>query len=239
MIFGFEILLVLGALAFYVYDSSALLYADEIMLERVGHGWRVHAGSSGLIAGKRPFVPNPLAPYRPLMRVSLSKLLGVARPERGDASHFLNALGPFQRLSTCLLILFFPGLPLVLYLFGTGAGLLGWFAAVYLAVAGIVYAAFRRRRVLELSPRQLAGLAFECFSCAPFAINIVRRLSLRAEAVTLDRAGSLFDPRSQRALLAAGDERIDEMLRSWDAGTPQADTLLQYREQLASGYRAP
>jgi hypothetical protein len=237
VIYGFEILLVLGALAFYVHDSCALLFADELVLERVGHRWRAHAGVSSLISGKRPFVPNPMAPYRPLMRVSLGSLLADKRVGRADYAHFLNALAPFQMLSTCLLVLFFPVLPLVLFGFGTGAELLGWLVTVYAAVACIIYSMFRRRRVLELSHRELGLLAFEFVSCAPYAINVVRKLTLRVEAVTLAAAATTFDPHSVRALRAAGDARIDEMLHSWEPGTPQSDSLLDYRERLATGCR--
>jgi len=232
--------LVVAALAFYLHDSSALLFTDELVLERVGQGWRAHSGSPVLIAGKRPFLPNPLAPHRPLLRVSLSRLLGEALPARNDPAHFLNALAPFKLLSACLLLLFFPGLPLVLYRFGAGgAELLGWLAAVYLAVACIVYTVTCRRRVLELSPRECAGLAFECICCPPFAINIVRRLALRADVVTLEGHAAIFDAPSRQSLLVTASERIDEMLHGWEAGTPQAQALLQYREKLVTGCRTP
>lgn len=237
MIFEFELLLVIGALAFYLQDSCALLFADEFMLERVGRCWRAQSGSSALISGKRPFMPNPLAPYRPLLRVSLDDLLGHAPPARRNLGHFLGALVPFKVLATFLLILFFPGLPLVLYQFGTGVELLYWFAVVYLAIACIAVFAFRRRRVLELSPRDCAVLAFECFCCAPFAINIVRKLTVRSEAVTLDRCRSIFDAQSQRSLLVTVGGLIDEMQSAWDVGSPQADTLVRYRESLAMGSR--
>lgn len=239
MIFEFEILLVVGALAFYAYDAGALLFADEIMLEKTGHRWRVHAGSPMLMSGKRPFVPNLLAPYRPLLRLSIQALLGEERTGRSDVRHFLNALLPFKVLSVCLLVLFFPLLPLVLYRFGTGAQLLCWFAAVYLCVAAIAWHAFRRRRVLELSLREFAVLAFECACCAPFAINIVRKLTLRLAPATLRSCESLLDAESQQSLIIAARERIEEMLESRDPHSPQAGSLLAWRGRLASEVQAP
>ena len=238
MILPFEILLVLGALAFYLQDSCSLLYADELMLERVGGGWRVHSGAAMLVAGRRPFVPNPLAPHRPLMRVSLQQLLGDGPAERNDLAHYLNALAPFKAASTALLLLFVPTLPMVLYLFGTGVELLCWLAAVYLAVARIGATLFQRRRVLQLSVRDCAGLAFECACCPPLAINIVRKLTLRADAMTLARCPAIVNARSHPSLLMAAGERIEEMLRRWDSETPQAQTLLRYREKLLAGARA-
>ena len=239
MIFEFEILLVVGALAFYACDAGALLFADEIMLEKAGHRWRAHGGSAMLLAGKRPFVPNLFLPYRPLLRVSLQALVVEERAGRNNLQHFLNALMPFRVLSMCLLVLFCPLLPLVLYRFGTGGQLLGWFAAVYLCVAGIAYHAFRRRRVLELSVREAAVLAFECACCAPFAINIVRKLTLRIPAVTLRSSASMLDAESRNALLVAARARVDDMLVGREPGTPQADALLEWRGRLASEVQGP
>ena len=238
MIFQFEILLVLGALAFYLQDSCALLYADELMLERVGGGWRVHSGAAMLVAGRRPFVPNPLAPHRPLMRVSLQQLLGDGPAGRNHLAHYLNALALFKAGSIALLLLFFPGLPLVLYFFGTGVELLCWLALVYLVVARIAATLFQRRRVLQLSLRDCAVLAFECACCPPLAINIVRKLTLRAEAMPLAGYPALLSARSHPSLLTAAGERIEEMLRRWESETPQAQVLLQYREKLLTGGRA-
>lgn len=232
MIFPFEFLLVLGALAFYLQDSCALLYADELMLERVGGGWRVHSGAAMLVAGRRPFVPNPLAPHRPLMRVSLQQLLGDAPAERSHLAHYLNALAPFKAASIALLLLFVPALPLVLYFFGTGVELLCWLGAVYLAVARIAATLFQRRRVLQLSRRDCAGLAFECACCPPLAINIVRKLTQRAEAMPLAGYPAILNARSHPSLLTAAGERIEEMLRSRESESPQAQALLQYREKL-------
>lgn len=192
-----------------------------------------------LLGGKRPFVPSLLLPYRPLLRVSVQALLGEERAGRNDLQHFLNALMPFKVLSLCLLVLFFPLLPLVLYRFGTGMELLFWFAAVYLCVAGIAYNAFRRRRVLELSLREFAALAFECACCAPFAINIVRKLTLRIPMASLRSSASMLDPASRNALLVAANQRVDDMLVGRDPGTPQAKALLEWRGRLASEFQTP
>jgi len=238
VIVPFEILLVLGALAFYLQDSCALLYADELMLERVGGGWQVHSGAAMLVAGRRPFVPNPLAPHRPLMRVSLRQLLGEEPAERNHLAHYLNALAPFKAASIALLLLFVPGLPLLLYFFGTGMELLCWLALVYLAVARITATLFQHRRVLQLSVRDCAGLAFECACCPPLAINIVRKLTLRAEAMPLAGHPAILNARSHPSLPAAVGERIEEMLHRWESETPQAQALLRYREKLLAGGRA-
>ena len=237
MIFQFEILLVLGALAFYLQDSCALLYADELMLERVGGGWRVHSGAAMLVAGRRPLLPNPLAPHRPLLRVSLQQLLGDGPAARDHLGHYLSALAPFKVASVALLLLFVPALPLVLYFFGTGVELLCWLALVYGAVARIAATLFQRRRVLHLSRRDCAALAFECACCPPLAINIVRKLTLRAEARPMTGYPAISAGGHPSLLIAAG-QRIEEMLRRWESGTPQAQTLLQYRERLLAGGRA-
>lgn len=234
MIVPFEVLLVLGALAFYLQDSCALLYADELMLERVGTGWRVRPGAALLIAGRRPFLPNPLAPHRPLVRVSLQQLLGEGPGGRNSFSHYVNSLGPFRRASIALLWLFVAGLPLVMHFFGTGTELLGWLALVYLVLMRMIAALFQHRRVLQLSVRVCAGIAFECVCCPPVAINIVRKLTLRAEPLRLQAYPALVDARTGQSLATAAGERIEEMLSLWELESPQARVLLHYRERLLS-----
>jgi hypothetical protein len=203
-------LLVAGALALYAFDAARLLYAGELVIEGGNGRWRVRDGAAVLVAGRRPLLPDLLRPAHALLPVSVERLADTA--PASDVGHFLVALRPFGRRATVLLVLFFPGLPLVLRAFGTGLELLGWLLVVYAVVGSIVWQLWRYRRVLELSPAAVASLGLECVLCAPFAINIVRKLSGRVERVGLGNARRVLGEAGDRRLREAAAHRIDDML---------------------------
>ena len=232
MTLGFDTLLVLGALAFYLQDSCQLLYADELVLEQVHDGWRAHGGASALVAGRRPYLPNPLAPHRALVRSDLGGLLDGDPAPAYDVGTFLRALAPFRWLALVLLALFVAALPLVLRFLGPGAALLAWMSIVYAVIACIACLLWRRRRALGLSTRACTAIAFECAVCPPFAINIVRKLSLRAAVAPLADYPGMSAPRSRRSLHRVANDRIDQLLAWHEPDDPRARRLLLQRDAL-------
>lgn len=237
MISTYELLLVVGALAFYIYDSGMLLFADDLVIERVGRRAFVRRGLAMLVIGKRPFIPNPVTPHRPLSLTTISALLANDR-SHNNLQHYLDALLPFKVLSVALLVLFFPALPAVLYFYGNGMLLLLWLALVYGNVIAIVYHLVRRRRVLELSARKVASIGFECVACAPFAINIVRKLTLRKDLGNLDRLKSSISDDDFRALVAEASTCVEEMIAEIGiaATEPRALSLHEQRRLLGCSH---
>ena len=234
MIAASELLLVAGAFALYAFDAARLLYADEFVLEGGGGRWRARDGVAALVSGRRPLVPDLLRPARALLPVSVDRLARGGGALDNDARHFLAALRPFGRRATVLLLLFFPGLPLVLRSFGTGAELLGWLVAVYAVIGSIAWRLWCYRRVLELAPAAAVSLALECLLCAPFAINIVRKLSGRAERIGLHNARRVLGGAGSEALRRAAAHRIDDMLSYLPPDAPAVGPLAEQRSRLAT-----
>ena len=235
-----EAWLSLGAIAFYLGDSMALLYADELLLERTGARWMPRRGSALLLGGRRPLLPDPLAPQRPLLQLSLRALLdGDDTGDRGRVRAMLAALAPLRALAIAMLLLFalMPGL---LYVAGTGALFLAWFACVYVVALAMAAALWRRRAAFGLSRGAVALLAFECVACAPLAINIVRRVSRRLACPPLAELRTLLDPPSFEALCATIDAMLDERaldVRALDleAAGVASGQLDLYRQRLRLG----
>ncbi|KGM54579.1 hypothetical protein N799_09120 [Lysobacter arseniciresistens ZS79] len=225
-----ELLLVAGACALYAFDAGRLLYADEFMLEGRGNRWRARDGAAVLLSGRRPLLPDLLRPGRALLPVSVERLACGSGPSGADTRHFLAALRPFGRRATLLMVLFFPGLPLVLRTFGTGVVLLAWMVAVYAVIGSIAWRLWRGRRVLELPTAAVASLALECALCPPFAINIVRKLCGRAERLRLDDARRVLGEDGHRVLRQAAAHRIDDLLSYLP---PDGDTVGRLGEQRA------
>lgn len=235
MIPASELLLVAGAFALYAFDAVRLLYADEFVLEGGGGRWRARDGIAALVSGRRPLVPDLLRPARALLPVSVDRLAPDGGAPENDVGHFLAALRPFGRRATVLLLLFFPGLPLVLRGFGTGVELLAWLVAVYAVIGSMAWRLWCYRRVLELAPAAAVSLALECLLCAPFAINIVRRLSGRAERVGLHNARRMLGEAGAEILRRAAARRIDDMLSYLPPDAPAVGPLAEQRSRLVPG----
>ena len=229
-----EAWLSLGAIAFYLGDSLALLYADELLLERTGARWVPRRGSALLLGGRRPLLPDPLAPQRPLLQLSLRGLLDGDAGDGGRVRAMLSALAPLRGLAVAMLLLFalMPGL---LYVAGTGAWFLAWFACVYAVALAMAATLWRRRAAFGLSRGAVALLAFECVACAPLAINIVRRVTRRLPCPPLPVMRGMLDTASSDALSAAIVAMLDDRLVDVDPDGAAADQLHRYRKRVLTG----
>jgi hypothetical protein len=233
---GFEVLLPLGAIGLYLFDSILLLYSNEVLLLRRMGRWSFAMSSTLLLAGRRLCFVNPLAPAIPQFRVRWSERDTRREQESEDRlSAFFRALRPVQYMVTALWLLLL-ALPAELFVFGTGLELLALMAAFYfiiLVALGYIYA---RREALSVSARSFAALAFDSLACAPFAINLVRKLSMRRSLLgnPIGFARRTFDPETFSALVSAVSSRIaEEQLREFGQ-TPRWLELENYRKELAA-----
>lgn len=229
----YEAWLSIGALAFYVGDSMVLLYADQILIERVGNGWWPRRGSSMLIGGRRPCLPNPLTPHRPLLHLSLERLLGDSC-DLVDVQPALAALSGLRLLALSLLGLFCL-MPAVLYLTGTGAIFLSWMACVYGLVVSMAVLVWRHRSAFGLSRVGVAKLVFEAIACAPFAINIVRRVTRQLKNPDLMGMHALLDADSFQRLCTMVERMLEERMQELAPDEPAADRIVMFRTRLHAG----
>ncbi len=229
-----EVLLMLAIVGLYVYDSTLLLYCNEgVLLPKGKNDWAVNFGSGNVgVLGKELYVPSPLLFHRPLFRLSwefegntLTEMVDLPRHEFAAlapmvwsialALFVLLPLGFFTRLGDSAL------LPALLLIFGNIVFSLVW---VWL-----------NRAKFNLSNKKFASLAFESLICPPFALNIVRHLSLNipvsedlvSAAHRLQQAESWNQTRL--TLLARLDSEID----SEEPETERLRLLLVHRQALA------
>lgn len=88
----------------------------------------------------------------------------------------LSVIAPWTLL---LLMLFVIGLPYTLFASSSLAALLAWIVAVYAVIVVTMIHVYRYRKALNLSGRAVMAIALDAVLCAPFALNIVRKISLR------------------------------------------------------------
>jgi hypothetical protein len=233
---SFEVLLPLGAIALYLFDSTLLLYSNEFMLVHRGERWRFAESSPLLLAGRRVYFPNPLTPGTPRFRVRWSE----ADPRRlgeeaGELARFFGALRPVQYLVSALLIILLT-LPVELLFFGTGVELLVVVAAFYVVTLATLGYIFVRRRELRLSGRSFLALCFDSLACAPFAVNLVRKLALRRALAgnPIAFAARTFEPAVFSSLIRAVAARVSEEQQREYGQTARWSELEAYRQQLAA-----
>jgi len=185
-----EVLLVVAAAAIYIADSAQLLYANEGLVFPVGRQWRATLGAKQFsLLGRALHVPAPLAPQRPLFRLTWS-----ASEEAVAAAHAASA-GPWNAVAKRFAPLALPLWVIALGLFallpiglfsplGDRAILPGLLCIYGGALWALAWTWMRRDRFRLALPTWIS-LAFECLVCPPCAVNLVRKLSLRMDEALL------------------------------------------------------
>jgi hypothetical protein len=177
---SYEVELLALAVIFYLYDSSALLYTNEAILTCDGaRRWSATTGRKGFVfAGRSLCMLNPFTPHRPSFRLSWD-FDGLDRASN-DSSWSARAQ-EFEKLAPMTLtagFALFVLLPLGMF---TPLGAYAIIPAVFFLYGSTLLALFRLRRgrtLFAIDGRRFCGLAFECLACPPFAVNMIRRVTL-------------------------------------------------------------
>jgi hypothetical protein len=177
---SYEVELLALAVIFYLYDSSVLLYSNEAIFTCDGtEHWTATTRRSGfMFAGRSLRVLNPLTPHRPSFRLSwnFNRLESDRREVSWSArAHEFKILAPTTLIGWVALFLL---LPLGMF---SDLGRYAVIPALVLLYGSTLLALFRLRRnglLGALGRWRFLGFAFECLACPPFAVNIVRRITL-------------------------------------------------------------
>jgi len=228
------------AASLYAWDSAQLLYANEGLLAPRGRdGWALHLGSTLRLAGRELYVPSPLTLHRPLFRLAWR----FEAPAGGDPrwSERRAAYRPLAPLVWAMAAALFVLLPLGMWVALAIPMLLAALALLYLAIVAALAWTALRAPSLGIAPRRLAALAFELLVCPPFALNLVRRLSLELPVdedlvAAARRLQGADEWPASRALFAA---RLEDALMDEDEGSPRAAALGRYRSVLLAEEGTP
>lgn len=212
----------------YIYDSALLLYPNEGIL-KASHAmnWRTGFGSENTtLAGKELYIPNLFCPTTPIFRLSWQYETSVGSKNTGWES-CIKLLRWFQVPIWLLFTMSFLFLPIALFGHFGDVLLIAVFALIYLCVAIIVSTLYLVKEPLAISKREFWFTTFDLFLCPPFAINLVRRLSLK-QHVKED-----FVAAARRLQKAAHWQETEMRLRSRlideanceDEDTPRASAL--------------
>lgn len=177
MTLGSEAILMAALGGLYLFDSAQFLYTNEGLLSPSGKsGWTLVLGSENWrLAGKVLYLPNPLLMHRPLYKYSWS--FENAQPDSSSIPPRTDFL-PMMPMLWLMAMALFVCLPLGFF---TALGDRALMSGVVLFYSNALLAIFwlaANRRKFALSGKRLAALAFESLICPPFALNLVRHVSL-------------------------------------------------------------
>lgn len=229
-----EILLMTAIGGLYLFDSAQLLYTNEGLLSPSGKsGWKLVFGSENWrMSGRELCLPNPLLMHRPLYKYSWS--FEYASPDadlRPPRTDFLPMLPLLWLMATALFVLLPLGFFTALGDRALLSGVVLFYSTALVAIAWLM----ANRQKFSLSAKKLASLAFESLICPPFALNLVRHVSLamplRGDLVVIAHRllGDDQWNRTHRLLL----ERLDEDIEGEVPGTERHARLKSRRDQLS------
>ena len=206
-----EVLLVIALAARYLQDSALLLHFEEVLVEGDGRRWRVSAGTGRELRGRFLSIPNPLLPMRTRFRASWLHA-GAAEPDTpGELARHARLLWPVRLGCTLTGVVLLGVMPWLLLGSPDPLQLLVALASAWLLIIAMLAYLALRRATLQMSRRQLAGLAAEALLCPPHAINLYRQLcamrGFRGDPIAF-AASQLPDHERQR-LRASIDARLD------------------------------
>jgi len=232
-------MLVLGIVGFYLFDSAMLLYVNELVFVEKNGKWGFGRPESGWqMLGKNLYVPNPLTPDYPLFRACwvVASASNEHQEDIESLRQFLNELNPLRYLTFSLFVLLLIGMPIVLLGFGTGIALLLLLGVIYCTISVMLAQIYRQREKLGLSGKTFAKLAFDSLACAPFALNLVRKVTLRHSLAgdPICFAHQALDADVFARLVQALCHRVDEEIEFEDEASPRYGALKDFRNRIAS-----
>jgi hypothetical protein len=181
-----QVQIVLAICLFYLYDAALLLKPEEGLLRPNRQGWTGLLANRGFELRQNWLLwPPILLPHQPLYklrwntaRIELPENTALATPLNAHAASFKVFALPLYLLAALL----FAALPLSLLVLHSDLAQLVCLGLIYLCTAGIGLLTLRHGRQGH-SPRALArSTALQILLCPPFALNVVRKLSLAHSA---------------------------------------------------------
>lgn len=174
--------LLAGALVvIYMLDSAHFLQIGEAVVFTRGSSLRgLSFGSSFELGGRRPYLPNPLTPWRPDLRVDWNASPQGARPEKvnSEMRRHLRLVRPIARIATACAGLVVVAAPLALVSGYEGTFTVSILLCFLCAGAGCVLV-IRGRASLGLTLWQASSISLVALICPPCSGNLGRAAAIQ------------------------------------------------------------
>ncbi|MFD0914679.1 hypothetical protein [Methylophilus luteus] len=234
--FSFEIWITLGLIGFYLYDSAALVFSNEIVFFETKGRWFVALPTDRWrVVGKRLFFPNPLKPNYSMFIVPWSATASFYAKDSKDTFELISAIRYLRLAVVPLMLLLIFVLPLVIFKLGIGTPALITLMLVYLLVIAMLFYIYTKREKLGLSKRQVLSLAFEATSCPPFAINLIRKITIKRSIAScpLEFAFKVLEPQDFKNFAEELDKKLSEKME-YEIDHETNTQIMNYRKKIMS-----
>ena len=235
-----EALLFAVAVALYLHDQAARLFANETLFYRSGRGaWTAKTAGRYPEFGRRYLaVVRPWRPATIVVRATWPRSYdddsGRSLKLREAVGQVESQLGFLRVQSTPLFVMLFFALPCGYIFYGPAALLIG-IVFVYLQVFVLVGSLLAKRRMLGLPWRSVGFVVFESLICVPYAINLYRKIADRLvplDADPLDFGTALLDTEASSVLRRDLLQSIEQRMRLLHADERKQDLLAKYRDRV-------
>jgi hypothetical protein len=214
-----------------------MLYSNELVFLKSDRKCNfIYPGENWLLGGKSLYIPNPLTPTTLMFRVYWSELNQYEQSKKDNdfsLEKFSITLIPIQYAVEIQFIFFFIGFPFVLFFYGSGPQLL-LFGLIYINIIIMLILVYIKKKYLALSNKEFLMLLFELLACAPFSLNIIRKLTLRLSPNTdpIMIAKEMFDHNIFQRLLDIVSKKIDKHLEFIDEDNKRYLALQSYKDKI-------
>ena len=141
---------------------------------------------------------------------------------------------PVRYMTALLFIFMLLLLPFVSLYFGSGSILLTVFIAIYFIIIFNLLLVYRILNKINFSKSQFIKLAFDSIACPPFALNLVRKISLAAPIVgnPILLAKETLSAVDFFQLIQSLCRRLDDAIAFEDFGSEREVVLKIYLDKL-------
>jgi hypothetical protein len=234
---SYEVMLTLGVFGFYLFDSALMLKDNEVVFIETRGQWRfVFPKPAWQMLGDFVYFPNPVIPESPIFRCGWlaigDKKYHITKNADTD---FFNVLRP-MRIMVMYLFGLFVFFPITLFTLGIGIELFMIVGCIYIVIILMLVYTYRMREYLGLNANMYAKLAFDSIACPPFALNLIRKITLNCQGIDdpIAFAQKNFDISTVHKLSEFLESRLDEELEYEDADSPRYLRLKSHRNRIAS-----
>jgi len=171
-----EWLLAAALVAIYVFDSVHFLQIGEAVVSTRGASLTgLSFGSPFELGGRRPYLPNPLTPWRPDLRIDWNVSIQGARPEQINCEmrRHLEVVRPIAQIATMCAAFVAVAAPLALVSGYEVTFTVSILIGLLCAVTGCILV-IRRRASLGLTLWQAISVSLVAVICPPCSGNLAR-----------------------------------------------------------------
>ena len=233
--------MIIGVIGFYIYDSLSLLFHNQIVFTETSKTWDFTFPSHRFRFGNKfVFLANVFMPFQSVFYSSWPCIEKTPeRIELNALNKFLNSLFIFRLLSIILWVTLILILPPILLMYGTIFNLLTILGVTYVTIFLMIFFLWRFKKRLNFSNKDFFSIVFDILACPPFAINVVRKITLKQKFkfTPIEFSKKRLSQKERLKFQYQLNERIEESIDECDDNSAYKKQLANYKQRLVHSFQ--